>query len=76
MDLKAKILSVVGAISAFLALWFRGSLHKEKAERAEEAKDLVEAEKKASDKATEALVEGLENEAKKESNPRDYKFGD
>lgn len=59
-----KILSILAALAAGVALFFRGQAHKERAEHQEEKVKRTQAAKDQSDKSTEALVEGLSNESK------------
>ena len=60
----AKVLGAFAAIGGILALFFRGQLHKERAERSEQDLKRAEAVQRQSDKATEALIRGMENESK------------
>ena len=60
----AKVLGVFAAIGGVLVLFLRGQLHKERAERSEQDIKRAEAVQKQSDKATEALIRGMENESK------------
>jgi hypothetical protein len=60
----SKILGALAAIAGFVALFFRGQMHKEKAEREKAKSARSEAVKEQSDKATEAMIRGLEDENK------------
>lgn len=60
----SKVLAALAAIAGFIALFFRGQMHKERADREEEKAERTEAVKHQSDKATEAMIRGLENENK------------
>ena len=60
----SKILGGLSAVLAFAVLFLRGSLHKEKAERKQEELKRAKALQRSTDKATDALLEGLDNESK------------
>lgn len=69
----AKILGGLSALLAMVVLFLRGSLAKEKQERAEELAEQRKASHEASDKATEALIKGMSDEAK-DTSSRDHDF--
>lgn len=74
--IKGKITWIVMGVMALTIAILRGNLATEKKERAEED---LEVEKKARDvtnKATEALVKGMQDENTKSSDRRSYKFGE
>ena len=60
----AKILGGLTALGAVLAIFFRSQLQQEKIERKEEEIKRAKSLQRASDKATEALIRGLDNESK------------
>lgn len=70
-----KILAIIAGIGGFLALLFRSSYHKAKAENARVERDRAQASEKTTQDATEALVKGVTHESKK-SNPRSYDFSE
>lgn len=59
-----KALIWISAILGAVALFLRGSLAKEKAERKQEELDRAKRLYAGSEKATEALIRGMEDEAK------------
>lgn len=73
-----RILAIFAGIGGFLALLFRGRLKAEQADRAKEDLEREKTAHKTSQKATEALVRGLnsENDSEDTNNPRDYDFRD
>jgi hypothetical protein len=75
MGILNKILAGVTAFFGVLLLVFKGKYEKEKMERAEEEVDRVEAVSDAKERATEAMVRGLENESKP-TNGRTHNFND
>lgn len=60
-----KILSGLAAVAGFLALFFRGQVHKERAERKQGELDRTKAASEVKDNATEAMVKGVIDENKK-----------
>lgn len=64
LSVLSKILGGLSAVLAFAVLFLRGSLANEKAERKQEELKRAKALQRSSEKATDALVEGLENESK------------
>jgi hypothetical protein len=60
-----KVLGALAAIAGFAALFFRGQAYKEKSERSEARAEMTEKVKEQSDRATEAMIRGVENENKK-----------
>lgn len=59
-----KILAALAAIAGFIALFFRGQAHKDRADREEAKAERTKAVKDQSDKATAAMIRGVENENK------------
>ena len=60
----SKILAGISAVLAFAVVFLRGSLANEKAERKQEEIKRAKTLQKSSDKATKALIRGLDNESK------------
>jgi hypothetical protein len=61
----SKILGALAAVAGFVALFFRGQAHKERAERTQGELDRTKAASEVKDKATEAMVKGVIDENKK-----------
>jgi hypothetical protein len=60
----SKILGLLAGLGSLAALFFRGQVHKEKAERKDDEIKRAKVLAKQSKKADEALIKGLENESK------------
>ena len=70
-----KILAGISAVLGFVVLFLRGSLANEKKERVQEDLKREKASSETSQRATEAMMRGLENEHK-ERDSRSYRFDD